>query len=74
MKYIVVKASTVLNLTEQVNTKIREGYTPLGGVTTEIYPGFEPLYLQSMSNEKADTNGDQQLLKEITEHNLSLIN
>jgi hypothetical protein len=54
--YIVLEVPGEKDALEQaVNIKIREGYKPIGGVTSVMYPGkIKPTFYQAMvSTEKA---------------------
>lgn len=46
-EYIIVRDYLIQNFIALVNEKIKEGYTPLGGVTTKNLDGIE-YYMQAM--------------------------
>jgi hypothetical protein len=46
--YIIVKEYLLQNFTSDVNEKIKQGYIPVGGVTTKNDAGFGNYYMQAM--------------------------
>ena len=55
MQYIIVEAATSVKLVGLVNTYIREGFMPLGGVSTSIsndaHGGSYQVFAQAMTKE-----------------------
>ncbi len=46
--YKIIRAGTIKDLEDLVNTEIDNYYTIVGSMTCEIYQGYPPIYYQTM--------------------------
>lgn len=55
MEYCIVGARNSWDLTGDVKDKIKDGWVPLGGMTTATWPGSGPTFHQTMIKEKVES-------------------